>query len=88
MRTKTKLWFRGLCAGAISGSASAGLSWLGVAGANAAGVSVDLLDGSQLCVILTVGAMTHALMYLKQSPLPPAPTGDSELVDMRKARKP
>lgn len=86
MRTKTKLWLRGLCAGAISGSASAGLSWLGVAGANAAGVDVRLLDGGQLCVILAVGAVTHALMYLKQSPLPPAPTGDSELVDIRKKK--
>lgn len=71
MKHKIKRWFHGLVGGIIGGSATAGTSWLAMAGAKSAGIDVPALNWQALGVILLSGAVTSALAYLKQSPLPP-----------------
>lgn len=67
-----EVWIRGLFAGMIGGGATSGVSWLGMLGAHAAGADVPALNLKALGVIFLSGALTNALAYLKQSPLPPA----------------
>ncbi len=72
MTQKTNTWIRGLGAAVITGFATSGLSALGIAGADAAGLSVQQLDVKQVGILATAGAIIGLLAYLKQSPLPPA----------------
>lgn len=71
---KLALWGYSLVAGAISGSAGAGLAWIGTAAANAAGADVKMLNLKQFGIVLVAGAIPSVLAYLKQSPLPPLTT--------------
>lgn len=57
--------------GIIGGAATAGSSWLAMAGAKSAGIDVPALNWKALGIILLSGAVTSALAYLKQSPVPP-----------------
>ena len=66
-----KKWFHGLLGGAIGGGATSASSWLGMAGAKAAGLDVPVLNLKSLGVIFLSGAISSALLYLKQSPIPP-----------------
>ena len=65
-----KLWAYRLAASTIKGVASAVLSYFGVAGLNAAGVSVTNLDLPQLGVLAAAGAIVGFFTYLKTEPLP------------------
>ena len=65
-----KTWLKSLGAAAIGGAATAGSSWAGFAVAQSVGVKVQSLDLKSLGIILLSGAITSALAYLKQSPLP------------------
>lgn len=76
MKITIKRWFHGLFGGVIGGAATAGTSWLAMAGAKSAGMDVPELNWKALGVILVSGAVTSALAYLKQSPLPPV-NGDT-----------
>lgn len=71
MKITIRKWFHGLFGGVIGGSATAGTTWLAMAGAKSAGLDVPELNWKALGVILVSGAVTSALAYLKQSPLPP-----------------
>lgn len=66
-----KHWLHGLLAALITSASTAGLSILGVAGAEALGVNVPQLDLKQLGIVLLSGGIVGTLSYLKQSPLPP-----------------
>ena len=80
MRLKTEIWFRSLVAAVITGASSTALSALGIATANGLGVNVPRLDFKQLGIMLLSGGVIGALAYLKQSPVPPESTGDTDLV--------
>ncbi len=66
----TRAWGHGLLAGCIGGAATAGTSFLGVAGAAAVGVPVSSLDWRQLVAIVLAGGVSSALAYLRKCPLP------------------
>lgn len=80
MRTKVKLWFHGLFGGAIGGGANAVVSALGVAGASALGYEVKALDLEQVGIVFVSGFIISMFLYLKQSPLPPPSSGDTQLI--------
>lgn len=66
-----KHWAYGLVSAIITGSTTAGFSFLGVAGADSLGASTPQLNLKQLGIILLSGGIVGSLSYLKQSPLPP-----------------
>lgn len=63
-------WLHGLLAAIIGGTASAGLSYLTLNGAHAAGADVPILNFKALGLILVSSGLVSAFAYLKQSPLP------------------
>lgn len=66
-----KRWLHNLLAAVITGAVSSGLASLGIAAADAAGVTVQPLNYKQLISVAIAGAVVGLLAYLKQSPLPP-----------------
>jgi hypothetical protein len=83
MRLKTILWAKALLAAFIGGVANAGLSALGISGAQAVGVQIPQLDWKQFVTVCASGGVIGAFLYLKQSPVPPDPT-DTEFLDKPK----
>jgi hypothetical protein len=75
MRIKTEQWLKALTAAVVTGGCNAGLSVLGIAGAEALGVQVAQLNWRQLCAAVASGGIVGAMAYLKQSPVPP---GDAD----------
>ena len=71
MSPRLRKWSHGLFGGIIGGGATAASTWLGMAGAKAAGMDVPLLNLQSLGVIFVSGSLASAFAYLKQSPLPP-----------------
>jgi len=57
---------------------NAALAQLGMAGATSVGVITAQLNWKQVVVVAISGGAVGALLYLKQSPLPPVSTGDTE----------
>ena len=80
MTLKTKVWFKALVASLVTGASSTGLSAIGIATANGLGVNVPKLDYKQLGVMLVSGGIVGVLTYLKQSPVPPDATGNTEII--------
>jgi len=80
MKIKTQLWFKSLVAALVTGASSSGLAALGIATANGLGVSVPQVDWKQFGIMMLSGAIVGTLTYLKQSPVPPDSTGDTELL--------
>lgn len=70
MKTATSKWIKGLVAAVVTSFATSGLSALGIAGADAAGLNVSQLDPKQFGVIALTGGVVGLLAYLKQSPIP------------------
>lgn len=70
MRLAWQHWLYGLLWATISGAATSGVAWLGMAGAHGAGIDVPQLNWKALGVILASGAVTNFLSFLKQTPLP------------------
>lgn len=68
---KLKMWLRGLIGGMIGGGSNAVIAFLGLAGANAAGVDVKAMDYKQAGAVFLSGIFISMFLYLKQSPLPP-----------------
>ena len=64
-------WFYGLVSGSIGGGATAAVSSLGLAIGQAVGIDVHGLDYKQIGAVFISGAVMSAILYLKQSPLPP-----------------
>lgn len=77
---RTQIWFKSLVAALITGASATGLSALGIATANGLGVEVPKLDWKQLGVMMLSGAIVGTLTYLKQSPVPPDSTGNTETI--------
>ena len=71
MRNGTRKWLHGLIGGTIGGGANSASIWLGMAGAKAAGMDVPALNLQSLGVIFAIGSLGSALLYLRQSPIPP-----------------
>lgn len=80
MPSKTQIWLRSLIAAVVTGASSSGLAGVGIAGANALGVNVSKLDLKQLGAMCVAGGLVGMLSYLKQSPVPPVSTGETEIV--------
>lgn len=72
MKEKARLWLHNLIAATISGGSITVLSNLGLAGAEAAGIKVQVLDFKQCGVLFCSGAIIGVLLYLRQSPIPPS----------------
>jgi hypothetical protein len=71
-------WFYSLGVAVIAGVSQSGLAWLGMAGANAAGVDVPQLNFKALGIMLAVACLSNLFTFLKQSPLPPAEEVEDE----------
>lgn len=80
MKLKTEQWIKALVAAIVTGASSTGLSALGIATAAGIGVDIPKLDWKQLGVMLLSGGVIGALAYLKQSPVPPDSTGNTETI--------
>lgn len=65
-----KYWLRGLAKTMIQSGATAVTTFLGMAGANAVGVEVPVLDLRGVAVVFTSQAVVAAFNYLKEHPLP------------------
>ena len=72
MLSKKRKWFRGLAGGVIGSAASNLAAALGLGAASSMGVKVTALDLKQLGVLFVAGAISGAVLFLKQSPIPPA----------------
>ena len=72
MSPKSRKWFRGLFGGIIGSAASSASAAMGLAGASAIGVDVKPLDLKQLGAVFLTGAICGAVLFLKQSPIPPS----------------
>lgn len=68
---RTEQWLWALIAAGISGGTSAGLSALGISGANAVGIEIKQFDAKQFWAVVGSGALVGVFMYLRQSPIPP-----------------
>lgn len=80
MNLKTKLWFKSLIAALVTGSSSSGLAALGIATANGMGANVPQVDWKQFGIMLLSGGIVGTLTYLKQSPVPPDSTGNTDFI--------
>lgn len=78
MKQKTTQWLKALVAAVITGFANSFLSAVGVAGAQMVGVQVDNLSPKQLIVTTLMGGLIGMFAYLKQSPVPPDSSGNTE----------
>ena len=64
-------WLYGLVSGVIGGAATSGATWLGMAGASAAGIKdIHIPNLKELGIMMLFGGLGFAFAYLKQSPLP------------------
>lgn len=63
-------WLYSLGVAVIAGTSSAVVTWLGMAGASAAGVDVPPLNFKALGIILISSCVFNLFTFLKQSPLP------------------
>jgi len=63
-------WAWGFLGAMIGGGATAATSWLGMAGANAAGMRVSVPNLTEVWIIFASSAIVSGLAYLKSSPLP------------------
>lgn len=74
MRIKTEQWLKALIAAFVSGVAQSFLTVCGIQGANMVGVQIHQLERSQLLFTTLFGGIAGAMLYLKQSPVPPDDT--------------
>lgn len=65
-------WLYSLGVAVIAGTSQSVVAWLGMAGANAAGIEVPTLNFKALGIIMLSACMFNLFTFLKQSPLPPA----------------
>lgn len=79
MKVKTMQWLKAMVAAIVTGLANSFLSAVGVAGAQMVGVQVDNLSPKQLIVTTLMGGLIGMFAYLKQSPVPPDSTGNTEI---------
>ena len=70
MKRRTRKWLSGLLTAAISGSATAGSSWLVTLGVSDLGWTVEKFSLRQLAVVLFCGGAAASFLFLRQKPLP------------------
>lgn len=80
MKQKTRQWLKALIAAMITGFANSFLSSVGVAGAQMVGVQIENLSPKQLLVTTIMGGLIGMFAYLKQSPVPPDSSGNTEFL--------
>jgi len=78
MKVKTEQWLKALVAAVVSGCSNSFLSAVGISGAQMVGVKIDSLSPKQLIVTTIMGGAIGMFAYLKQSPVPPDSTGNTE----------
>ncbi|MBU6231587.1 hypothetical protein KGP36_02870 [Patescibacteria group bacterium] len=72
-------WAYTFVGGMIGGGAGAVLISLGLVGANSMGVTdIPKINLHTVGVIFLSGVVSHAMMFLAKSPLPPMSTGDTQ----------
>ena len=64
-------WAYGLIGGMLGGGASSLASKFGLDGLHAVGVDVPQLNFKQMGYIFLFGIISHAVLYVMKSPLPP-----------------
>lgn len=80
LRIATEIWIKSLLAAMISGSANSFLSGIGIGAGNAMGIThMPNLTFPQMGEIAIVGGLVGAAMYLAKSPVPPSPTGNTQI---------
>lgn len=82
----------GILANSFNGAITAVISFLGLAGGAAAGLSVKAMDLHQLAITFYSAAIIHALFYFQKHPIPEdfsdpqiIPTGPKETVSVQPA---
>lgn len=64
-------WIKTLLAGSIGSAAQAGLTAMGIGGANMVGIKIAPMDLHQLGAMMLSGAIVGGLLFLAKSPMPP-----------------
>lgn len=77
MKLKFDKWFYGMGQAVIGGCAATGSAYLGTLVGNQISTSIPVMNWQSLGFVLLSSAATNLFFYLKQSPLPPPDTGDS-----------
>ncbi len=93
MNTKTERWLYGLGSAVISGGAGAVVSGLTSMGIDPDKFNISSIQGMAHILILmfanfVVSGFLGGMFYLKQSPLPPESTGNSDPVAFVKPQTP
>lgn len=77
---RTEQWFKALMAAFIGGCSSSFLNAIGVTTVNTLHIaSVQQFTLKQLAEMTVIGGIVSAAFYLKQSPVPPDSTGDTQI---------
>lgn len=71
-----RTWLYSLAVAVIAGTSQSVVTWLGMAGASAAGVDVPQLNFKSLGIIMLSACLFNLFTFLKQSPLPKPETDD------------
>jgi hypothetical protein len=71
-------WAYGLIGGMLGGGASSLASKFGLDGLHAVGVDVPQLNFKQMGYIFLFGIVSHAVLYVMKSPLPPLEFDDTQ----------
>lgn len=79
MSPRVKHWLHGLGAAFIGGAATPISTQTGIAFANMVGVHINFMDAKQAAAVALSSALVATAAYLKQSPLPPESTGQTEV---------
>lgn len=72
-------WAKALLAAVIGGAANSFLSALGISAGQAVGIKIDAFTPKQLLDMTIMGGLVGMFLYLKQSPVPPDPTGNTQV---------
>jgi hypothetical protein len=81
MKLKWDKWFYTLAQTTIGGVASSGAAWLGTLVGNQLDAAVQPLNLKELGIVLLTSTILHLLFFLKQSPLPPEVTGNTDIIN-------
>lgn len=71
-------WAKALMAAIVGGMANSFLSALGISAGQAVGIKLDSFTPKQLLDMTIMGGLVGMFMYLKQSPVPPDSSGDTQ----------
>lgn len=78
MRLKWDKWLYGMGQAVIGGVAASGSAYIGTLIGNQITADVAVMKWQTLGFVLFTSSVTNLFFYLKQSPLPPEVTGDTE----------